>query len=119
MPGIESRFLYLYNLDHGMPAFRELYPKEVNPLIFLDDLLKKPELESEVIMTAIEEKHNASVEAKALIAYRDLRAAEYPAISDQIDALVKSTSTGDNSMWMEMVNKCMAVKAKYPKPVIK
>ncbi len=46
-----------------------------------------------------------------LLSYRRLRAAEYPPVGDQLDALWKG---GDAAT--EMLLKVQAVKAKYPKP---
>ncbi len=43
--------------------------------------------------------------------YRDLRAPEYPPVSDQLDALWK----GGNAA-AEMMAKIQAVKVKFPKP---
>lgn len=43
--------------------------------------------------------------------YQALRAAEYPSVGDQLDALWKGGNAAD-----EMRAKVMAVKAKYPKP---
>lgn len=43
--------------------------------------------------------------------YRKLRAAEYPPVGDQLDALWKG---GDAAA--EMLAQVQAVKAKYPKP---
>jgi hypothetical protein len=37
---------------------------------------------------------------------------EYPPIEEYIDGVVK----GDQSQIDEYINKCLAVKAKYPKP---
>jgi hypothetical protein len=44
------------------------------------------------------------------VAYRDQRAAAYPAITDQLDAIMK----GGQAL-ADMQAACMAVKAKYPK----
>ena len=49
-------------------------------------------------------------EAPAEPTYQELRAAEYPAIGDQLDALWKGG--GDAAAMLEQV---MTVKAKYPK----
>ena len=43
--------------------------------------------------------------------YVILRKAEYPLISDYVDAMVK----GDEVAMADYVSKCLAVKAKYPK----
>ena len=43
--------------------------------------------------------------------YAELRAAEYPPIGDQLDALWKGGAAAE-----EMLATVMAVKAKYPKP---
>lgn len=44
--------------------------------------------------------------------YRELRAPEYPPAADYLDALVKGDQAGIDAY----VAKCLAVKAKYPKP---
>ena len=46
------------------------------------------------------------------IAYRELRAAEYPPITDYLDAVVK----GDQAGIQAYIDACQAVKQKYPKP---
>jgi hypothetical protein len=42
--------------------------------------------------------------------YKELRAKEYPSVTDQLDAIMK----GGKAL-TDMKEKCMAVKAKYPK----
>jgi hypothetical protein len=44
-------------------------------------------------------------------AYKDLRAKEYPPITDYLDGIVK----GDNAQVQAYIDACLAVKAKYPK----
>jgi hypothetical protein len=44
-------------------------------------------------------------------AYKELRAKEYPAITDYLDGIVK----GDNAQVQAYIDACLAVKAKYPK----
>jgi hypothetical protein len=46
-------------------------------------------------------------------AYKYLRAAEYPSITDYIDGVVK----GDQAQIQAYIDACLAVKAKYPKGV--
>jgi hypothetical protein len=46
------------------------------------------------------------------LAYRDLRAAEYPPMADYLDGIVK----GDTAQVQAYIDACLAVKAKYPKP---
>jgi hypothetical protein len=43
--------------------------------------------------------------------YKYLRAAEYPPMSDYLDAIVK----GDTQQQADYIAACLAVKAKYPK----
>jgi hypothetical protein len=43
--------------------------------------------------------------------YKDKRAAEYPPMSDYLDAIVK----GDTQQQEAYIAACLAVKAKYPK----
>lgn len=45
--------------------------------------------------------------------YVERRAAEYPPITDWLDGMVK----GDQAQMKAYVDACLAVKAKYPKPV--
>lgn len=55
---------------------------------------------------------NNAVEALvASEAYKDKRAAEYPAITDYLDGIVK----GDNTQVQAYIDACLAVKNKYPK----
>ena len=44
--------------------------------------------------------------------YAQLRAAEYPPVADYIDGIVK----GDQAQVDAYIEKCLAVKAMYPKP---
>lgn len=60
---------------------------------------------------------NKGLEGK--VRYRDLRLAEYPTIGDQLDALMKQfqfTTIPVSPEYQDIINKCMAVKKKYPKP---
>jgi len=54
--------------------------------------------------------HNQQAAFDALT-YAEKRAAEYPSITDYIDGIVK----GDQAQVQDYVDKCIAVKAKYPK----
>lgn len=57
---------------------------------------------------------NNTVEALvASEAYKELRAREYPPITDYIDGIVK----GDNAQVQAYIDACLAVKNKYPKGV--
>ena len=51
-------------------------------------------------------------EQQDLVSYRMDRAAEYPDFRDYIDGVVK----GDDRQVQDYIDKCLAVKAKYPKP---
>lgn len=44
--------------------------------------------------------------------YQELRAAEYPPMSDYLDGLVN----GDKAQMQAYIDACLAIKAKYPKP---
>lgn len=44
------------------------------------------------------------------------RKREYPPITDLADALLKK-ELGDDSKYIEYINRCEAVKTKYPKPI--
>ena len=47
-------------------------------------------------------------------AYKDLRAAEYPPMTDYLDGIVK----GDNAQVQAYIDACLAVKSKYPKGAV-
>jgi len=47
-----------------------------------------------------------------VLTYADNRRAEYPPVSDYMDAIVKN----DEAQKQAYIDKCLAVKAKYPKP---
>ena len=55
--------------------------------------------------------NNAVETLMASEAYKELRAKEYPPITDYIDGIVK----GDNAQVQAYIDACLAVKAKYPK----
>jgi hypothetical protein len=67
--------------------------------------------EEEAEWDAREAKHAAQQAALAKTEYQRQRAAEYPPIGDQLDALWKG---GDAAA--AMLAQVQAVKAKYPKP---
>jgi len=46
--------------------------------------------------------------------YKELRAKEYPSMTDYLDAVVK----GDTEAQQDYIDACLAVKAKYPKPEV-
>jgi hypothetical protein len=67
-----------------------------------------------------ERQHAAAQAALAATEYKRLRAAEYPPIGDQLDAIMKwlATETEFNipAELKSVAMKCMSVKSKYPKP---
>lgn len=46
--------------------------------------------------------------------YVELRRAEYPPVEDYLDGIVK----GDAEQVQAYIDACLAVKAKYPKPIV-
>ena len=50
-------------------------------------------------------------EAFNSLSYAQKRASEYPPITDYLDGIVK----GDSTQVQEYIDKCLAIKAKYPK----
>lgn len=71
--------------------------------------------------TAHDVKDAAALESvKVTVDYREARAAEYPPIGDQLDAIMKwafsETEIGMPDELRSLAAKCMSVKAKYPKP---
>lgn len=70
---------------------------------------------------AYDVKDAAALEnVKVTVDYREARAAEYPPIGDQLDAIMKwafsETEIGMPDELRSLAAKCMSVKAKYPKP---
>jgi hypothetical protein len=68
--------------------------------------------EEEAEWEAEAEVKAAECAALAKTQYQRDRAAEYPAMSDYIDGIVK----GDQAQVQVYIDACLAVKAKYPKP---
>ena len=86
-------------------AIYALYPQVVS----IDDSTGAFDAEGnqvEIDMGAV----NAWVDPNA---YKAQRAAEYPPITDYLDGVVK----GDQAQVQAYIDACLAVKAKYPKPV--
>lgn len=69
------------------------------------------EWHSQDIPQPTQEEINASLVVIDGLAYKDLRAAEYPPITDYLDGVVK----GDQAQIDSYIAACQAVKAKYPK----
>ena len=67
--------------------------------------------EEEAARDAEEAQWAAEQVALARTKYQRDRAAEYPAITDYIDGVVK----GDQAQVQAYIDACLAVKAKYPK----
>lgn len=64
--------------------------------------------------SALEKKSEAYLEnEKELLEIQSLRAKQYPPITDYIDGVVK----GDQAQIQAYIDACLAVKAKYPKPI--
>lgn len=75
-------------------------------IVWLDDKFTKPtqqEVDDEI-------KRIRSYELAT--EYQRKRAAEYPPITDYLDAVVKN----DTEQMQAYIDACLAVKAKYPKP---
>ena len=74
------------------------------------------------IQDAIKDGKSAEEYVEYEPTYDELRAREYPKIGDQLDAIIKELNyrrlQGDNLVedMDAIVNACIAVKAKYPKP---
>jgi len=87
---------------HKHDAIYKLYP---NVVTIRDDVAYDVnEQEVTYDATAVQ----AEVDANA---YKEKRRAEYPNITDYLDAIVK----GDDTQKQAYIDACLAVKAKYPK----
>jgi hypothetical protein len=63
------------------------------------------------------EEEAAEAEAhRAANEWRDNRKAEYPAITDQLDAIMKWVATGDRKELEAIAEQCMDVKSRNQKP---
>jgi hypothetical protein len=79
-------------------------------VVWLDEHIPKPtELE-------LQAAWEAAQAAEALVAHKPLRAADYPALQDQLDMLWHSMETGAFPKSDVFFNTIKAVKLKYPKP---
>lgn len=94
--------------------------------IRMKTIASPPGFEQQIVEMTAEEiaEHDAANQAaiarKEKTKYRRQRAAEYPPIGDQLDALMKWLATeGEFNIPDELKSiamTCMSVKAKYPKP---
>jgi hypothetical protein len=80
--------------------------------IMVDDIIKNLDGTSITLPTDIEEKRAELIQEYNAKNYQRKRKLEYPPITDYLDAVVK----GDEEAIQEYIDKCLAVKAKYPKP---
>jgi hypothetical protein len=91
-------------------AIRNIYP-EVIVIIDGDGCYDKdnnPVVVDESLVTDEENRLLAIIEANA---YKSKRAKEYPDFKEYLDGVVK----GDEEQVQAYIDKCLAVKAKYPK----
>ena len=68
--------------------------------------------EEEAEWDAMAAAHAAEQTELAKTQYQRDRAAEYPAMADYLDGIVK----GDQAQVQAYIDECLAVKAKYPNP---
>lgn len=102
---------------------------EIKPITYIDDIsvlnlkygiksmfdgatLKDLEGNTVDLPSDIEEKRQELINEHNTSLYKQLRRKEYPPIEEYIDGVVK----GDQTQIDEYITKCLAVKAKYPKP---
>lgn len=83
-----------------------LVGNEYGSLVWLDKYVAKPTKEE--INQKLDEIDQRTKDA----AYIAHRAAEYPPITDYLDAVVKN----DTEQMQAYIDACLAVKVKYPKP---
>lgn len=77
-----------------------------------DNIVWKDNIYSKPTRVEVEECIELLIAEKNSILYKKQRAAEYPPITDYLDAVVK----GDQEQMQAYIDACLAVKAKYPKP---
>jgi hypothetical protein len=80
--------------------------------IFSDGVLKDLEGNDIALPEDIEQKRQELISEHNALNYQKRRKLEYPPITDYLDAVVK----GDQTEIDNYIQKCLAVKQKYPKP---
>ena len=80
--------------------------------MLIDNILKDMNGNIITLPSDIEEKRAELILEYNSKNYQRRRKLEYPPITDYLDAIVK----GDQSQIDEYIQKCLEVKAKYPKP---
>ena len=80
--------------------------------VMIDNILKDIEGNLITLPSDIEEKRAELISEYNALNYQRRRKLEYPPITDYLDAVVK----GDQDQIDEYIQKCLAVKTKYPKP---
>ena len=80
--------------------------------VMIDNILKDIEGNLITLPSDIEEKRAELISEYNALNYQRKRKLEYPPITDYLDAVVK----GDQDQIDEYIQKCLAVKTKYPKP---
>ena len=80
--------------------------------IMIDGILSDISGNNIVLPSDIEEKRQELILEHNSLNYQKRRKLEYPPITDYLDAIVK----GDQSQINDYINRCLEVKAKYPKP---
>lgn len=88
------------------------YKSAVNELYFFDTE-EECILYAPVGLSLATDEEVLSIQASnaPTLTYAQLRASEYPPMEDYLDAVVK----GDTLAQQEYIDKCLAIKAKYPK----
>lgn len=69
--------------------------------------------EIEVSQEELDRREQELLAQMALITYTQRRAESYPAFTEYLDGVVK----GDQAQIQRYIDACLAVKAKYPKPL--
>ena len=80
--------------------------------VMIDNILKDIEGNNITLPSDIEEKRAELISEYNALNYQRKRRFEYPPITDYLDAVVK----GDQTEIDSYIQKCLAVKQKYPKP---
>jgi hypothetical protein len=88
--------------------------KDLNNNIHDDDNGKALHLLPQGCVVITQAEADAVLQSKVVPpTYQQLRAAAYPPVTDYMDGIVK----GDLAQQQVYIDACLAVKAKYPKPI--